>query len=494
MRINSSNPFARTDGGVPAGTAAKRHENSQEAPGTSKSTSASSPSTHDSYERSKTAGVFDQRQTSLFRSPEASAAGASESRGFVREAAREGSLPRLPELPENIGALNVPMKGNGAMETILQLLESISSAQAVAEGVSGEAGSHDQRSPTDPCLLCDDPQPPEWAKTIISRAYHRVSGGDIRDVVESIGKAALGQRGEDPWQAIGEAVGAIAGNIIDERGPVTLFVGTIMSNPDQFAPRRGLQPGPSRGDGVEDGEDGPDAPGPGRPGQSTRPPGGGRTLLPPEDPPDGYSEDGPWRPRGPTTPPAGEPDDGSDDGGDIEPEVNSSDHDTSAHGNRPEHARPEPTPRPQRDGSGDSPGNPEDTHDTPSREGETLSAVDDLIKKWENSGDKELGEDPATGHGGRGGSEDLGARAHLAKAPRGLTQQQKDFVGPAFATTTGADDKERPATGGTSGKPSTNDLDNDVGGGHRLQSSRGPQAGNLAVDMRPVSPIDPGKV
>lgn len=96
--------------------------------------------------------------------------------------------------------------------------------------------------------------------------------------------------------------------------------------------------------------------------------------------------------------------------------------------------------------------------------------------------------------GGGGSGDDLGARRRLHSAPRGVTQQEKDLVGPAFAKRTGVDDKEGPVVGGTSGRSSTDDLDSDVGGQRRLRSTGGPQAGNLAKDIRVVSPIDPGKV
>ncbi|MBI2839920.1 MAG: hypothetical protein HYX75_16520 [Acidobacteria bacterium] len=157
------------------------------------------------------------------------------------------------------------------------------------------------------------------------------------------------------------------------------------------------------------------------------------------------------------------------------------------HGAHPD--RPPSTPLER---TGDTPDEPHDPPETPSDKQDALSLVDDLIK--EGARDKELGQDPSVGHARQGSSNDLGARAHLPEAPRGVTPQQKDFVGPAFAKTSGADDKERPAVGATSGRPSSNDLHGDVGGPHQLRSSAGPQAGELAPDPRVVSPIDPGKV
>jgi hypothetical protein len=89
--------------------------------------------------------------------------------------------------------------------------------------------------------------------------------------------------------------------------------------------------------------------------------------------------------------------------------------------------------------------------------------------------------DPSTG-GGQGGG-DVGAAGMLEKYKvKGKTQQEKDLVGPAFGTTTGPDDKERPATGGTSGSVSTDPFDSgadDVGGA----GVRGRRSGGGSVDV-----------
>jgi hypothetical protein len=78
--------------------------------------------------------------------------------------------------------------------------------------------------------------------------------------------------------------------------------------------------------------------------------------------------------------------------------------------------------------------------------------------------------------GRRGGGDDVGARRLGKPLPPGVTQQDADLVGPAFGTTTGADDKERPNTGGTSGTvaddPAVSRAD-DVGGGNLRRSGGG---------------------
>jgi hypothetical protein len=89
------------------------------------------------------------------------------------------------------------------------------------------------------------------------------------------------------------------------------------------------------------------------------------------------------------------------------------------------------------------------------------------------------GGDPNTDPGGRGGG-DVGARNRLPRHPR-ITQQQRDLVGRAFGTATGADDKERPVVGGTSGSVSTNPSESradDVGGLHAPRPGGGGEAGS----------------
>jgi hypothetical protein len=56
----------------------------------------------------------------------------------------------------------------------------------------------------------------------------------------------------------------------------------------------------------------------------------------------------------------------------------------------------------------------------------------------------------------------LGARGKLPQGAPGVTPQQRDLIGPAFGTTTGPDDKDRPNTGGTA-SPNTSDPNNDLG-------------------------------
>jgi hypothetical protein len=90
-----------------------------------------------------------------------------------------------------------------------------------------------------------------------------------------------------------------------------------------------------------------------------------------------------------------------------------------------------------------------------------------------------LPADPETGSGK--GGDDVGGRKLEKYKVRGVTQQQKDLVGRSFGTTTGADDKERPATGGTSGSVSTdpfNSASDDLGGA----GMRGRRSGGGTVD------------
>lgn len=85
-----------------------------------------------------------------------------------------------------------------------------------------------------------------------------------------------------------------------------------------------------------------------------------------------------------------------------------------------------------------------------------------------------LPADPETG-GSRGGDDLSGGKLEKYKV-KGVPQQQKDLVGPAFAVTTGADDKDRPATGGTSGTVATNTSEsraNDVGGSNMARRTGG---------------------
>ncbi|MBI2839919.1 MAG: hypothetical protein HYX75_16515 [Acidobacteria bacterium] len=196
MRINNSNPFARNDGGMSAGAVAKKSENNQGATAGTKPTRALSATTRDSYERNKPSGVFDQ-QPSFFRPADAGSAGASESQRRLQEAGKGGSLPRIPELPADLGALKVPMKSNGVGDTIMEWLDNVANAQAVVEGVTGDSGSSDPEHARGPCILCDDPHTPEWAKAIVNRAVNTVTGGDITEIVESVAEAALGQRGDE---------------------------------------------------------------------------------------------------------------------------------------------------------------------------------------------------------------------------------------------------------------------------------------------------------
>jgi hypothetical protein len=81
----------------------------------------------------------------------------------------------------------------------------------------------------------------------------------------------------------------------------------------------------------------------------------------------------------------------------------------------------------------------------------------------------------------RGGGDDLGARKVRQARPPGVTQQDVDLVGPAFARPAGPDDEERPATGGTSGTVSQDPLGsaaNDVGARRLLRSGGGGEAGS----------------
>ena len=89
------------------------------------------------------------------------------------------------------------------------------------------------------------------------------------------------------------------------------------------------------------------------------------------------------------------------------------------------------------------------------------------------------GGDPETGRG-RGEGEDLRGRI-AAHRPPGVTNQDADLVGRAFGKTTGADDKERPVTGGTSGSVSGNPSEsraNDVGGLHVPRPGGGGEGGS----------------
>lgn len=99
--------------------------------------------------------------------------------------------------------------------------------------------------------------------------------------------------------------------------------------------------------------------------------------------------------------------------------------------------------------------------------------------------------DPMTGHGGKGGND---ARPRGLPEPARIHQWDRDL--PAFATQTGADDKERPTTGGTSGRPAGGDLDDDIGGpaASSLRKGGGGEAGPLWKDLRTLNPIDPSKV
>lgn len=89
--------------------------------------------------------------------------------------------------------------------------------------------------------------------------------------------------------------------------------------------------------------------------------------------------------------------------------------------------------------------------------------------------------DPETGAGRSG--DDLGGGRMAKYKVKGVSQQEKDLIGPAFGTTTGADDEERPAVGGTSGTVATNTSEsraNDVGGTNAPRRSSGGSVGRFA--------------
>jgi hypothetical protein len=94
--------------------------------------------------------------------------------------------------------------------------------------------------------------------------------------------------------------------------------------------------------------------------------------------------------------------------------------------------------------------------------------------------------------GGSGGN-DLGAAGKLSKPLHGVTPQEKDFVGPAVGSTTGADDKDRPNVShpGHTSSDSSNDLGNDLPG-NRLRGQGGESMVSLSVLLYQRLGIDPG--
>ena len=80
------------------------------------------------------------------------------------------------------------------------------------------------------------------------------------------------------------------------------------------------------------------------------------------------------------------------------------------------------------------------------------------------------------------GAATIWAPGRVRKArPPGVTQQDVDLVGPAFARPAGPDDEERPATGGTSGTVSQDPLNSstdDVGARRLRRSGGGGEAGS----------------
>jgi hypothetical protein len=111
----------------------------------------------------------------------------------------------------------------------------------------------------------------------------------------------------------------------------------------------------------------------------------------------------------------------------------------------------------------------------------------DKLERQSNSGGNGL--PPAEeGDGPRG--NDLGARGKLPQGAPGVTYQQRDLVGSAFGTTTGPDDKDRPNTGGTTNR-NTSDPNNDLGDdlpGRRL----GGQGGEPGPSFRELFYLWPG--
>jgi hypothetical protein len=102
------------------------------------------------------------------------------------------------------------------------------------------------------------------------------------------------------------------------------------------------------------------------------------------------------------------------------------------------------------------------------RPGDPIKNIDPPVTE-----ESDLANDPSTGHGtGRGGN-DLGPRGKLPKGTPGVTQQQKDLVGNAVGTTTGADDKERPSTGSRSSNASNSNGDLGDVGGRRMRRATG---------------------
>jgi len=124
-------------------------------------------------------------------------------------------------------------------------------------------------------------------------------------------------------------------------------------------------------------------------------------------------------------------------------------------------------------GDADDNGDAEDggtTHEQRRSERDPWGYIDDGVEvdvEHTNDDDDGNGLAPSPEQGGGATGNDLGTIGKLSKGAPGVTQQEMDLVGAAFGTTTGADDKDRPNTGG---RPSTNtsdpnrDLGNDVGG------------------------------
>lgn len=162
-------------------------------------------------------------------------------------------------------------------------------------------------------------------------------------------------------------------------------------------------------------------------------------------------------------------------------------------------------PTPSRPSGGSPPEGSDDTHDSTNDSGEkgnhpttkdTMSNVDKLIRSWEAEEEEPKSEglppDDSAGGGGTPSGDDV--RGRLPGRPRGVTQQDADFVGASVSTHTSADDSEQPDIDGSSGTQASQDLDNDLGAPGRIRSSSGAQAGNLWVDVRILNPLDPSKV
>jgi len=125
--------------------------------------------------------------------------------------------------------------------------------------------------------------------------------------------------------------------------------------------------------------------------------------------------------------------------------------------------------------------------------GVVRDGVEVEVERDEDDPNSNPGLPPADESGGGFGGNDLGAAGKLSKPLHGVTPQEKDFVGPAIGSTTGADDKDRPNVNhpGHTSSDSSNDLGNDLPG-NRLRGQGGESMVSLGVLLYQRLGVDPG--